>query len=53
MSKNSWARYYQENEEEETEKKWQYGRDRYKDLPEKVKLVEYTKNIVKWGKCMF
>ena len=53
MSKNSWDKYYQENEEEETEKKWQYGRDWYKNLPEKLKLAEYAKNIIKWRKCIF
>ena len=64
ISKNLSAKYYQENKEilqkiprsryqnlskEEREKKWQYGHELYKNLPEdaKRKLVEYRKNTEK------
>ena len=58
MSQNLSAIYYQENKERlqkraleryqnllKEEKKWQYGHERYKNLPEneKEKLVEYRK----------
>ena len=58
MSQNLSAIYYQENKERlqkraleryqnllKEEEKWQYGHERYKNLPEdeKEKLVEYRK----------
>ena len=41
---------YQSLSEVEKEKKKQYGREPYKNLPEdeKQKLVEYKKNVIKW-----
>ena len=66
MSKDSSAKYYQKNKEklqkklmiyqdpseEEKNKKWHYGRERYKNLPEDVKqrLVEYRKKYCRYGK---
>ena len=37
------------------EKKWQFVSEPYKNLPqdEKQKLVEYKKNIIKWGKMLY
>ena len=62
MSEDSSAKIYQNNKEriqkkllkdikvflkKENEKKWQYGRERYKNLPEdeKQKLAEYREKI--------
>ena len=43
---------YQNLSKEVKEKKWQYGCEQYKDLPEdeKQKLVEYRQNIIEWEK---
>ena len=52
MSKDSSAKYYQDNKErlqvflkKKKKKKQQYGHERYKNLPkdEKQKLIEYRK----------
>ena len=45
---------YQNFSKEEKEKKWHYGRKRYKNLSEdgKSKLVGYRKNIIKREKTL-
>ena len=70
MSKELSAKYYQSNKKtlqnnaceryqslskKGKEKRRQYGRKRYKNLPEdeKHKLVEYRKTILKWGKTHY
>ena len=67
MSKNSLAKYYENNKErkvvkdikvflkKKNEKKWQYGHERYENLleDEKQKVVEYRKNIIKWDKTPY
>ena len=65
MSRNSWAKYFQNKKqkkaskknyvkglsEEEKNKKQQYDQEEYKNLSEdkKESLFEYRKNIAKYG----
>ena len=67
MSKNSSAKYHQDNNERlkkrpvkdikiflKKERNQKHSRERYKNLSEdeKKKLFEYKKNIIKWEKAL-